>query len=248
MNAQYDNVADFYGQFFSDLTMTGYTAVEQLIMPYIPNSSVILDLCCGDGQVASILSEKGYNVYGIDISEKMIEKAKLNAPKASFKVGDASDFTYDISFDAVISTLDSINHITNRNDVEAVFKNIGKVLKEGGLFYFDIRNEDGYKCLFDKQCFSVIEKEQVLTYQSFYNEKDKIGIMKGVYFQYKDTWKREDFCVIQRCYLEEELSMILRNSGFEAIEVIKGKQNLDSNILGRTYFKCRKAHVATMED
>lgn len=131
MGAPYDVISDLYIKYWNDIVLSNYPILEKTLLPFIPDNSVILDVCCGAGLIAAKLSEQNYVVEGFDISEKMIENAKINAPKASFKVGDARDFSYDISFDAAICTLDSLNHITNIADLEKVFIHIAQALKPG---------------------------------------------------------------------------------------------------------------------
>lgn len=240
MNAQYDIISDLYDKYWKDIILGNYSVFERTLLPSLPKGSRILDVCCGTGQIASLLSERNYVVDGLDISEKMIEKAKATAPKASFKVADATNFSYDVSFDAAICTLDSLNHITNPIDLEKVLVNILNVLKPEGILCFDVRNEEGYKYNWDKHNASIIEKEFVLTYQTIYSAYDQLGIMKGTYFKYLDKWERNDFSIVQRCYSEEEFSTLLTKVGFSDIEIFKTKENVDMNILGRSHFKCVK--------
>lgn len=42
----------------------------------LPEGAVVLDVGCGNGVISRSLGAKGFNVYGIDVSEKTIEKAR----------------------------------------------------------------------------------------------------------------------------------------------------------------------------
>src|SRR5512135_773248 len=63
----------------------------------------ILDLGCGAGQLARVIADAGAHVTGLDKSPEMIAQATANFPDLDFRVGDASDFTFDVHFDAVFS-------------------------------------------------------------------------------------------------------------------------------------------------
>lgn len=68
----------------------------------------ILDVGTGTGFLSLILAEMGYDVVGVDVSEKMIEKAKKKAVnrglKVEFKLGDAEDLPFENgSFDAIVN-------------------------------------------------------------------------------------------------------------------------------------------------
>ncbi|MCI2082120.1 MAG: class I SAM-dependent methyltransferase [Bacteroidales bacterium] len=50
------------------------------------DASEVLDVACGTGEISIALYEKGINVTGVDISEKMLAEARLKIDKARCKV------------------------------------------------------------------------------------------------------------------------------------------------------------------
>lgn len=98
----------------------------------------ILDLGCGPGMHAKKLSEKGAKIKGIDISEKLIEIAKKEAPNIEFKLADIENkLPYkDSEFDIVFSSL-VLGHLERWDGILA---EINRVLKKGGIFVFSIYN------------------------------------------------------------------------------------------------------------
>lgn len=95
--------------------------------------STILDIGCGAGvPVDRFLVERGHRIIGIDISEKMIELAKNNVPKAEYEVKDMSDLKEDeYNVDAVVSFY-AIFH-TPREKHQELFRKINSFLPTGGL-------------------------------------------------------------------------------------------------------------------
>ncbi|MFN0092456.1 MAG: class I SAM-dependent methyltransferase [Acidimicrobiales bacterium] len=64
----------------------------------------ILDVGCGPGRHAHALARRGFEVVGVDISERFVALAAANAPPgASFVRGDARALRYDAEFDVVLS-------------------------------------------------------------------------------------------------------------------------------------------------
>lgn len=98
----------------------------------------ILEICCGGGQNAIVLSKWGARSVGLDISEKQIEYAKKLAKKEGtrvpFYVGDMQDLRIfkGESFDAVLSSFG----ISYADSVLAVFCEVFRVLRKHGLFVF----------------------------------------------------------------------------------------------------------------
>jgi ubiquinone/menaquinone biosynthesis C-methylase UbiE len=91
----------------------------------------ILDLACGQGFFSEHLSTNAH-VTGVDISPELIAKAKTKVPKATFVVSPADKLTFikDKSIDHVLISL----AIQNIARADAVFSEVARVLKIGGMF------------------------------------------------------------------------------------------------------------------
>jgi SAM-dependent methyltransferase len=100
----------------------------------------ILEIGCGGGQNAIVLSKWGARSVGLDISEKQIEYArklaKNEGAKVRFHVGDMHDMRIfkDESFDTVLSSFG----IPYAENVLAVFREVFRVLRKQGLFVFAV--------------------------------------------------------------------------------------------------------------
>ena len=99
----------------------------------------ILEPGCGPGFISITLAGKGREVYGIDISDYMIEEARKNSEfmhsNALFQVMSGMDLEFDDStFDMVISR----NVVWTLEDPEQAYREWVRVLKQGGeLIVFD---------------------------------------------------------------------------------------------------------------
>jgi ubiquinone/menaquinone biosynthesis C-methylase UbiE len=88
---------DFYSDIYDYLIFSGVknnfeiTTIARNTKP--DETSVIADIGCGTGHQVKALTEKGFNVTGVDISPSMIKQAKKKFPKGNFVVGDALDNT-----------------------------------------------------------------------------------------------------------------------------------------------------------
>ncbi|UCD92331.1 MAG: class I SAM-dependent methyltransferase [Methanobacteriota archaeon] len=103
------------------------------MLELLPEGASILDLGCGPGiPFDKYLVESGYDVTGIDISQKHIDFAKDNVPDATFLKSDMSEVDLDEgSFHAVLS-LYAIFHIP-KEEHEDLFSKIFRTLKSSGL-------------------------------------------------------------------------------------------------------------------
>jgi len=65
---------------------------EKLITRYFSNKNAkISDIGCGLGRTTQPLSDMGFEVIGIDVSEAMIDKARAKFPTIDFRIGDACE-------------------------------------------------------------------------------------------------------------------------------------------------------------
>lgn len=99
----------------------------------------ILDLGCGIGWHASYFAKNGASsITAIDQSEKMIEQArKLHShPKITYVQADLCAIQEDKPFDLVFANL-CLHYI---NDLLPLFEHIYKLLKQDGIFLFNIEH------------------------------------------------------------------------------------------------------------
>ncbi len=96
-----------------------------------------LDLCCGTGDIAFALAQRGADVTGLDFSDKMLEVARARAqgikgqqpPPVTFIQGDAEHIPFpDHSFDAVTMGYG----LRNLSSWEAGLREMLRVAKPGG--------------------------------------------------------------------------------------------------------------------
>ena len=109
----------------------------------------VLILGGGGGQQTPILSAYGCRVTTLDISERMIDRDKAALERYGLDgeclIGDMSDLSVfgDGSFSAIVNPV-SLNFV---EDIQKVFKEEHRVLRDGGILIFGIANPALY--LFD---------------------------------------------------------------------------------------------------
>ncbi|MBQ6300479.1 MAG: bifunctional demethylmenaquinone methyltransferase/2-methoxy-6-polyprenyl-1,4-benzoquinol methylase UbiE [Bacteroidales bacterium] len=99
----------------------------------LPEKAAVLDLACGTGDLTKALSEKGYQVTGLDISSEMMaigrEKCRYLSPKPNFVLGSAEQIPFpDDTFDAVTIAFG----LRNFDHRARCLAEIRRVLKPGG--------------------------------------------------------------------------------------------------------------------
>lgn len=118
---------------------------KQVILRYAKGKC--LEIGSANGNLTNFLKKKGIDVEGIEISEKMVKRAKEKYPKVSFKQGDAADLKYkNNSFDFVFfNVLDFIYPLDKRRKA---ISEINRVLKPNGIFLCNLLIPNWYRIVY----------------------------------------------------------------------------------------------------
>lgn len=100
----------------------------------LPPGSKVMEVGCGVGRQSRTLKKlrPDLQVFGCDLSQLAISEARKYNDEVEYEVSDAARLPYsDASFDAVM-LFDVLEHVP---DVEAVVREVARVLKPEGLFH-----------------------------------------------------------------------------------------------------------------
>jgi SAM-dependent methyltransferase len=158
------SVRDFYNEFASNYHLVYEdwnsaakrqgAALDRLIRAIHQHPVDVLDCSCGIGTQAIGLARLGYRVRGTDISERSLERARIEAARVgvhiSFTVCDFRDLKLvEDAFDVVISCDNAIPHLLTDDDLLQAFRAMRSKLRPGGLLVISVRDYD--KALVERQ-------------------------------------------------------------------------------------------------
>ena len=157
------SVRDFYDGFATDYHLVYEdwnaaverqgAALDRLIRAIHKNPVDVLDCSCGIGTQAIGLARLGYRVQGTDISERSLERARLEAARRGVDISFAACDFRDLkpvegAFDVVISCDNAIPHLLTDDDLSQAFRAMRSKLRPGGLLLISVRDYD--KALVDR--------------------------------------------------------------------------------------------------
>ena len=182
----------------------------------------ILDLCCGQGRHSIELGRRGFeNIYGLDRSRYLIQKAKLNAKKngilCRFREGDARKLPYNSDFFDFIMVLgNSFGYFESINDDVQVLKEIYRVLKPWGKVVIDITDGDYLKYNFQPRSWEWLDKNFFVCRERTLSLDDQRLISREVITHVNKGVLVDQFYA-ERLYSNEKISEILKKVGFSDI-------------------------------
>lgn len=134
----FEDLADHMGEAYLRYSFTKGTRQEVDFLETalsLRSDARILDVGCGPGRHANEFARRGYTVHGIDISERFIDVARVNAePGATFEVRDARSLPFVDEFDAVVCLCQGAFGLMIEDDGdENVLRSITRALRPGGV-------------------------------------------------------------------------------------------------------------------
>ena len=146
----YTSFASVYDTFMDNVPYEEWGEyIYSLLCRYGVRDEIVLDLGCGTGTMTEILAGYGYDMIGVDNSEDMLELA-LEKRIASghdilYLLQDMREFELYGTVRAVVSVCDSVNYITEPEELAGVFRLVNNYLDPGGIFLFDFNTEYKYR-------------------------------------------------------------------------------------------------------
>ena len=140
----YQGLAPIYDHVMAHVNYGEWAAyIDALFTHFAPDTTHVVDLACGTGNVSFALHRLGYEVTGVDRSEAMLQVAreKVAGTDVEFVQQDLRQLAGLGPFDAATCLYDSINYLLAPADIDAALRGAQSIVQPGGLFVFDICTE-----------------------------------------------------------------------------------------------------------
>ncbi len=245
MNA-YHALASCYDRLTWDVDYPGVVAFYRRLLALeglTPRTA--LDLACGTGSVALLLSDMGLRVTAVDMSEEMLTVAAQKAqgrPNPPFFVHQRlQDLRVPRAVDLAVCALDSLDYLTDPDDCRRALRRIYRALNPGGCFLFDVNTPEKLRAM-DGQVFLDEQEDVYCVWRGEFQESTNICSYGMDIFRREGTLWRRDFEEHREyAYSQRQLTAYLREAGFRRIWVF-GDRRLEPPGPGeqRIYFMARK--------
>lgn len=219
----YVEFASLYDRLMDDFDYKKwYKYIEEIFQKYSRPKN-ILEMACGTGNISYFLAKAGYDITAFDLSEEMLSIAYnklMEFDNIKLLQQDMRDFSIDEKYDSVIATCDSINYITESDDLLSTFKNVYEHLREGGLFIFDINSHYKLKNIIGNNTFIEDRDDVFYIWQNYYDNEKDICEFYLTFFKSQDgdNFNRIDEVHMERAYKVDEIVDLLKKAGFKNIE------------------------------
>lgn len=229
MDEAYTGFAFVYDLFMDETPYDKWGAyIENSLKEYGIFDGIILDLGCGTGVMTEYLAQKGYDMIGVDSSFDMLdvaaskqsERLSRNHEKENYNIlylcQDMRSFELYGTVAAIYSICDSINYITEPEDLIQVFKLVNNYLDPEGLFIFDFNTDYKYREVIGDTVIAENREEGSFIWENSYDIKKQINEYDLTIFipsEQEGLFEKHEEVHFQRGYTLEEMKSFLKQSG-----------------------------------
>lgn len=220
----YKSFAQVYDLFMNNVPYEEWCRyLTELLEEYGILEGLLLELGCGTGSMTELLSQKGYDMIGVDNSEDMLEIAMDKRVDSGhdilYLLQDMREFELYGTVRAVISICDSMNYILEEEDLLQVFRLVNNYLDPGGYFIFDLNTIYKYEQIGESTIAENLEEASFI-WDNFYDKETQINEYElaifipegeeGLYRKYEEFHE-------QRGYAPEVIRRLLEEAGMQFV-------------------------------
>lgn len=242
---QYNEFAKVYDLFMDNIPYEEWSQyIIELLNEYGVKEGLCLDLGCGTGKMTNILSDKGFDMIGIDNSDEMLNVAMENIRDRDilYLCQDMREFELFGTVKSVISVCDCINYITDENDLLEVFRLVNNYLDPKGIFIFDMNTYYKYSNLLGCETIAENRDEASFIWENYFDEESNINeYALTLFIKEEELYRKYEEFHYQRAYHLDEIKNLIEKSGLEFLAVYDSfSREKPTDTSERVHFVCRE--------
>ena len=221
----YTSFASVYDTFMDNIPYEEWAEyLVDLLKEYGIQDGLVLDLGCGTGNMTEHLASAGYDMIGVDNAEEMLEIAMEKRAKSGhdilYLLQDMREFELYGTVKAIVSICDSINYVTEEEDLLEVFRLANNYLDPKGIFIFDFNTVYKYREVLGNQTIAEDREDCSFIWDNYYYEDEKINEYELSLFikeHDSDLYRKYQEMHYQKAYDLDTIKGLVEESGLEYI-------------------------------
>jgi len=220
----YESFASFYDELTGNVDYEAWGSyLHRLLLAEGKDKGILLDLACGTGTLCEFFAKRGYEVIGVDASEEMlseaIEKKMDSGSNVLYLCQRMQELDLFGTIDLVICTLDSFNHITDPEELKAVFERISLFLNPDARMIFDVNTVYKHEKVLADNTFVYDMEEVYCVWQSQLSDHHQVDLTLDffAYDEETDSYYRTQEAFSEKAYTDEELTAMAEAAGFSVL-------------------------------
>ena len=222
----YTSFARVYDTFMDNVPYKEWADyLGKILKEYGIDDGLVLDLGCGTGSMTEMLASSGYDMIGVDNAEEMLEIAMEKKVESGhdilYLLQDMREFELYGTVRAVISACDSVNYITDDEDLTEVFRLVNNYLDPEGIFLFDMNTVHKYRDLLGDTTIAENRDEGSFIWDNSYDEEEGLNYYELAVFLPREDglYEKSEEVHCQKAYPQEEIETLIKEAGMELLAV-----------------------------
>ena len=180
---------------------------------------LVADLACGTGVVTRKLFDKGYDVFGVDISSEMLSSAQTSDEERGIMYLNQDICELDLysTIGTAVCVCDSLNYLLSDEELEAAFGGVSNFLYPGGVFIFDCNTSYKYRESIGESTIAEAGEDVSFIWDNYYDEDENVNEYDLTLFIKREDglYERAEETHLQRGIEKEDIECLAKKSGLE---------------------------------
>lgn len=215
----YDVFAAYYDALTDDVCYAARAAyLRQLLVRFGMRDGTLLDLACGTGSMTLEMAKFGYDMIGVDGSAEMLCAAQQKATQAGENILFLCQLMQRLDLygtvRGTICTMDSLNHLTDPDDLRETIRLVSLFTEPDGVFLFDVNTPYKHRAVLADNTFVRESDDLFCVWQNETDEDDITRITLDFFERDDDVYIRYRERFSERAYALDWLQSVLEENRF----------------------------------
>ena len=197
---------------------------------------LVVDLACGTGVVTRKLFDRGYDVFGVDISSEMLSRAMDSDEERGIMYLNQDICELDLysTIGTAVCICDSLNYLLSDEELEAAFAGVSNFLYPGGVFIFDCNTSYKYREAIGESTIAEAGDDVSFIWDNYYDEDENVNEYDLTLFIKREDglYERAEETHLQRGIEKEDIESLASKSGLEIMLI--ADSDTDGEVSGET--------------
>lgn len=219
---------NYYGSLCTEMyeILHGQAPQDELdfYLSYAKEGKKILEPLCGSGRFLVPFAERGFDIWGMDLSKEMLDKLRQKAPNAKVMQADIINYVTIEKFDYIFIPSGSVSLFTDMSLGGSILQKMKELLAPGGKFVFAVdtvfnKCDDDSEYKIQVSVKTTEGYDLILKVKKRYDEKSQTQFSPSIYELYGNTelLQREYMDFQTHLYRYGEMEEYLKECGFKSI-------------------------------
>ncbi len=215
----YTDFAALYDEFMEETPYDDWCEnIVSILKAHGITDGLVCELGAGTGEMTMRLAAKGFDMIGIDNSEAMLAVAREKTVEEAdilYLLQDMREFELYGTVKSIVSVCDSVNYITDPEDLVTVFKLCNNYLDPSGILVFDFNTRYKYETVIGETTIAENGEDASFIWENYFDAESSVNEYDITFFVKEENgfFRRFTEEHYQRGYTLGEMKDLLLRAG-----------------------------------